>query len=436
MSGSPRLRPSLGVWSLVGLAAGTLMGLLGQVLGLPAIWTLSNTIEPLGTLWINALQMTVIPLVLTQLLAAIVRPEAGPSIGKLGGKAVLLFNAMLLGAGLVTLLVTDRFMAFYAFSPELVDALRTVAIPEAARVAAEAGSPPMREWLTGLVPGNPFEAAARGDILQLLVFTVLLGAAMARLPEDRRMPLVGLFRSLADAMMILVIWVLWGTPVGVFALMLDLSVETGLGALEVVGVYVVFICVVLVLVTALLYPLTVLLGRTSLKAFAKGALPAQIVAVGTQSSVAALPALIEGGKDELDLPPEATGFVLPLCVSTFKLNVTVSEPLTFLFMAHVFGVPLGFPELATFVLGSLLISFGSPGIPRGGGGFKTLPIWVMLGVPIQGIVIKEAVKTIPDVFFTLLNVTGNLSVATLLSRGDRRKRTGRPTGERAGRDGR
>jgi Na+/H+-dicarboxylate symporter len=233
-------------------------------------------------------------------------------------------------------------------------------------------------------------------------------------------------------MLILVTWILWGTPVGVFALMLNFAFEAGPGTLEVVGVYIVFICLVLLFITALAYLVTILFGRTSLRSFGRAVLPAQIVAVGTQSSAAALPALIEGGKDELDLPAEATGFVLPLCIATFKLNVPVSEPLTVLFMAHLFGVPLGLRELATFLVGSILISFGSPGIPRGGGGFKTLPLWVILGVPLEGIVIKEAVKTIPDVFFTLLNVTGNMSVATLLSRDSRKKQPGRPTASRAG----
>jgi Na+/H+-dicarboxylate symporter len=208
--------------------------------------------------------------------------------------------------------------------------------------------------------------------------------------------------------------------------MLNLAVETGVGALEVLGVYIAFICAVLLAFTVLLYPLTVVFGRTTLKAYTKGVFPAQVVAAGTQSSAAALPAMIEGGRDKLDLPSEATGFVLPLCVSTFKLNVPVSEPLTFLFMAHVFGVPLGIGDLAAFLLGSILISFGSPPIPLGGGGFKMLPLWIIFGVPIEGIVIKEAVKTIPDIFFTVLNVTGDLSVATLLSREGRGNVKGRP----------
>jgi Na+/H+-dicarboxylate symporter len=402
------------------------LGIAGQALELPSIRTFSGFVDPLGVLWLNALQMTVIPLVATQLLAAMVQPAQGSSIGKLGGKAVVWILGLLVGAGVVTIFLTEQFMALYSLSPQLVEALGSVVVPEAVQAAAETGSPPMGDWLTRLVPSNPFEAAARGDLLQLLVFLALLGAAVTRLPQETREPLAELFRALADAMMVLVVWVLWGTPLGVFALMLNLAVETGVGALEVVGVYIVFICAMLLFFTALLYPLTVVFGRTNLRAFTKGALPAQIVAAGTQSSAAALPAMIEGGRDQLDLPPEATGFVLPLCVSTFKLNVPVSEPLAFLFMAHVFGISLSIGDMAAFLLGSILISFGSPPIPLGGGGFKALPLWIIFGVPIQGIVIKEAVKTIPDIFFTILNVTGDLSVATLLSREGRGKEGGRP----------
>ena len=193
---------------MVGLVAGTLVGIGGQALDISATGALSDIVAPLGALWINALQMTVIPLVVTQLLAAIVSPDVGSALGKLGGKALLLFVALLLGAGLVTVSVTEWFLAAYTFSPDLVEALRDVTIPEVARTVADAGTPLIGDWLTNLVPRNPFEAAASGSLLQILVFTALFGAAIARLPEDRRMPLVGLFRSSSDAMMVLVSWVM------------------------------------------------------------------------------------------------------------------------------------------------------------------------------------------------------------------------------------
>jgi proton glutamate symport protein len=413
-----RFSPSLGLWSLAALALGLLLGLLGKLGDVELIRTLADVVQPAGTVWINALQMTVIPLVVTQLLAAIVRPGGAGAVGRLGGRAVVLFVTMLVGAGLLTVLLTSPILAHYHVAPEVVSALHVESIPEAALAAARRGTATFGDWLGNLLPRNPFEAAARGDILQILAVTILGGMAVGRLPAETRDPLARLIRGLADAMMILVSWILWGTPIGVFALILGLSLEAGLGAVNLLGWYIVVVCGLLIFATVLLYPLTVALGRTSLRQFARSAAPGQLVAVGTQSSLASLPALIEGGRTHMRLPEHATGFLLPLCVATYKLNQGISPLFKLLLLAHFFGIPLGAGDIATFILLSTLLSFGVPGVPRGGG-FTTLPLFLALGIPIEGVVIVEAVKTIPDFFMTLLNVTADMSAATVLTRDSR-----------------
>jgi len=419
MTSSARFSPSLAAWSLAALGAGLILGTVGQLTGIQSLWTLSATVAPVGNIWLNALRMTVIPLVITQLLAALVRSDADRSVAGLGGRALVLFILFLVAAGLFTLLVSTQILGFYAVPKELVASLRVESIPEAALQAAQAKSTGLGEWLTGLIPSNLFEAAVRGDILQMLVFTVLVGVAAGRLPFERRAPLVGVIRSLAEAMMILVSWVLWGTPLGVFALILGLSLETGLGALNLFAAYIVILSGLLIFVTALLYPITAVLGRVRMRTFARAAAPAQIVAAGTQSSLASLPALVNGGQEHLKLPGEVTGFVFPLSVSTFKLNQAISPTFRYLLLAHVFGIPLGPGEMGTFLLVAIMLSFGVPGVPRGGGGFRTLPLYIAAGIPIEGVVLLEAVKTIPDVFMTTLNVTADMSVAVILTRGSR-----------------
>lgn len=420
MTPSARFSPSIVRWTVVAMVAGLALGILGNVAGLTAISRLSEILSPLGTIWMNALQMTVIPLVVTQLLAAMVSPDREGSIGALGGRAVGLMLAMLLAGGVLTCLVAGPALSLYKVPAGLASSLRMETIPQVFMDAANRRGVSLGEWLVGLFPPNPLEAAANGDILQLLVFTVLVGAAVSRLPPDRRAPLGDLFRSLADAMLVLVSWVLWGTPVGIFALILAFGLGSGFAVVGMFGVYLSWVCGLLLLVTLLLYPLTVVLGRVSLGDFARAVRPAQLVAVGTQSSLASLPALVEGGRKELRLPGSATGFVLPLCVSTFKMNQTVSPTFKFLFAAHVFGVPLGVVDMATFLAGTTLISFSVVGVPRGGGGFRTLPLYLALGVPIEGYIVMEAIKYIPDMLMTLLNVTADMSVATILSRDSRK----------------
>ena len=220
-------------------------------------------------------------------------------------------------------------------------------------------------------------------------------------------------------MLILVHWILRIIPAGVFALTYVLALKTGGQAAGMLTVYIAIVCGLILLFTLLLYPVTAVLGRTTMRTFARAAAPAQLVAVSTRSSVAALPALIEGGREHMRLPASSTGFVLPLSVSLFKVNRTISSLVKLFFLAHVYGVSLRPGAIATFLAIETILSFGTAGVPLGGMSLKSLPAYLAAGVPVEGVMILEAVETIPDIFKTLLNVTGQMSAATLLSRSRR-----------------
>jgi Na+/H+-dicarboxylate symporter len=129
--------------------------------------------------------------------------------------------------------------------------------------------------------------------------------------------------------------------------------------------------------------------------------------------------LVDGGRDRLRLPSTGTSFVLPLSVSIFKVNRPISAVVKLMLVAHVYGIPLRPTTLAIFLATVMIISFSAPGIPKSGPGFKTLPAYLAAGIPIEGIIVIEAVESIPDIFKTLLNVTGDMSAATLLTRSHR-----------------
>lgn len=415
----PAISPKLAVWSLGALGAGLLLGAWGSLSTVPGLELLADAVSPFGTLWLNSLRMTVIPLVVTQLLASLVKAEDVVGLGVLGGRALVLFLLFLLSANLFTLGLTPLAFSFLGISAELGSAIPVGSMSAAQLPVSNEQVLNLGDWLVGLVPPNPFQAAAEGQIVQVLLFTILFGAAAGRLPGETRSHLATTFKALAEAMMVLVRWVLWGTPVGVFALMLRMGLDTGFEAVGFLGAYLAILIGLLLLATVLLYPVAVLLGKVSPRDFAAGVFPAQTVAASTQSSLASLPALIDGGEERLRLPDSATGFVLPLCVSTFKQNQGISPLFKYLFLAHVFGIQLGIGDIATFIIVSMILSFSVAGVPRGGGGFRTLPLYLAVGIPIEAYVIIEAVKTIPDVFMTLLNVTSDMTVATILSRDSR-----------------
>lgn len=411
---------SLTLWSLVALAAGLGLGALAHGSRAAAFGILAQLIDPLGKLWLAALQMTVLPLVVVYLLAAIVGAGGNERLGPLGTRAIVLFIMMLLAASLFTWAVTPPLIAAAAPDASAFTLLQqTTSVPQAAREAAAAGSGSLTEWIGNLLPSNLFEAARRGDVLPLLLFSAMLAVAIRRLPDERRRPLQNVIESLSDAMFTIVHWLLVVTPLGVLALSYDLGRDTGLQAVGVLGGLVVLQCGVMAAFTLILYPVSAVIGRVPIASFTRAVAPAQLVALTTRSSIASLPALVEGARTHLDLPESSTSFVLPLTVSLFKVNRTISATAKLLFLAHVYALPLSPGTIVTFIASVVVLSFTSLGVPNGGSAFKSLPAYLAAGLPIEGIILAEAVETIPDIAKTVLNVTGDMSAATLLSRASR-----------------
>jgi proton glutamate symport protein len=411
---------SLTMWSLAALAAGLGIGALGHGSNAPAFEIIGAAVGPLGRLWVSALQMTVLPLVVVYLLAAIIGAGSDDSLGGLGGRAIALFVGLLVLAAVFTLIVTPPVIAAAAPDPGAFTRLHeTTTVPQSVRDAATGGTSSIGDWIATLLPSNLFEAARRGDVLSLLLFSALLALAIRKLPDVQRHPLQNGAEALSAALMTLVKWLLAVTPIGVFALSYALGRDTGFEAVGVLGGLVLLQCGLMTAFTLLLYPITAIGGRVSIAAFARSLVQAQLVAISTRSSIASLPAMLDGARTHLRLPPSATSFVLPLTVSLFKVNRTISSTSKLLFLAYVYGVPLSATTIATFVATVIVMSFSSAGLPGGGSAFKTLPAYVAAGLPIEGIVIAEAVETIPDIFKTVVNVTGDMSAATLLSRASR-----------------
>jgi Na+/H+-dicarboxylate symporter len=266
------------------------------------------------------------------------------------------------------------------------------------------------------VPANPVRAAAEEQFLPLILFTVVFALALTRITPERREGVGRFFRGVADTMFVLIRWVLWFTPVGVFALAFALAARTGLGGAGALIYFVVLLSALLLLFTLVLYPVGTLAGGAPTGAFVRALIPAQAVAVSTRSSLACLPSLMDGAERELRLAPAVAGFVLPLSVSTFKVHRTISDVVELLFLARLYGIELGPGQVATFFVTALILSFSAVGIPSGGYSFKTLPAFLAVGIPLEGVAILKAVDVIPDIFKTLLNVTGDMTAATILAR--------------------
>jgi Na+/H+-dicarboxylate symporter len=253
-------------------------------------------------------------------------------------------------------------------------------------------------------------------MMPLILFTLLLALAIARSSEPSREMLTRFFRALADAMLVLVRWIILAAPLGVFALVLPLAVHAGGTLAGAIGFYVVAYSVACVAVTLLLYPVVSIVGRVPMRRFARAALSPQLIAFSSSSSIASLPVLVESAEEKLRLPSRVTGFVLPLAVSTFKIAAPVSWTFGALFVGWFYSVPLHAASLATIAFAAVFLAFAVPGIPRGAFIMLT-PLFLAIGLPASGIGILIAVDAIPDVFATVLNTTGDLAAAVLIARG-------------------
>jgi len=169
-----------------------------------------------------------------------------------------------------------------------------------------------------------------------------------------------------------------------------------------------------VLATALLYPAVAIAAHVPMRTFAKAALPPQTVAFASSSSLASLPALVEAAEDDLRLPEQLTGFVLPVAVSTFKIAAPVSWAIGSLFVGWFYGIPLHAPQLGIVAFAAVFLSMGVPGVPRGAF-LMLLPLFQAIGLPAEGIGLLIALDAIPDLFATVLNTTGDLAATAIVA---------------------
>ncbi|MBX3131984.1 MAG: dicarboxylate/amino acid:cation symporter [Gemmatimonadaceae bacterium] len=400
---------------LLALVAGLALGLGLSGSSAPAAQTILAVLGPVGTLFINAIRMTVIPLVTATLIVGVGSAPDARAVGRLGLRSVAIFVVVLALASAVGVLMGAWLLGSFSFDAATVEAMRSTA----AEVSSEGGRvPTIGEWLVGLVPVNPIKAAADGAMLPLILFSVLFAAALSRVAEDRRTAVLRVFEGIQDASLILVRAILALAPVGVFALAVPLAARMGLAAAGALVVYIGVVSAICVgFMLFVLYPAAVVFGKVRLREFIAASLPAQGIAFSSRSSLAALPAMLDSVRRTLKLPPSIGSFFIPLAASMFRAGAGIGQTVGVLFIAKLYGVDLDAAQLATIAVTSVITSFSVPGVP-GGSILVMVPVLMAAGIPIEGIGILLGVDTIPDMFRTTTNVTGHMAAAVIVARGE------------------
>jgi proton glutamate symport protein len=401
---------------LLALLAGMAVGSIVAATGDPELITVVGWLDPIGTLWVNAIRMTIVPLVVSLLVVGVASGDSLRTVGRLGGSALLLFLGILTAAGLFSIAISPPLLGPLEIDPAASASLRGSAAQAAGDVAESVRRlPTVGQRISELVPANPIRAAVDGAMLPLIVFTLAFAAAVGRVARDARETVVRFFRGVGDAMLVLVHWTFAAAPIGVFALGATLAARLGITAAGAVGYFVLVFSAVLAAFTLLLYPLAVVGGHVSLKRFAAAVAPVQALAFSSRSSAVAMPAMITAAREKLGLPTAVVSLALPLAVTVFRVSTPLGWPLSALFLGKLYGVEIDAWQLASLTATSIVLSYSVPPIPSGSL-FLIAPVLVGMGIPAEGAGILIAVDAIPDLFKTTVNATSHVTAAAVLAR--------------------
>ena len=399
---------------LAGLFLGAMSGRLGDGVREPLVTTASLV----GGLWLDALKMTVIPLIIALLITGIVSGTDHAKAGGIAGRSFLWFAGVLTASAIFGALATPALLEAFPLSSASAEALRAGLATVDAQAAA-ASVPTISDWLKSLIPTNPIAAAAEDKVLALVVFTTIFAFAVTRIDAEGRQAVGRLFKGIQDAMLVVVGWVLRLAPIGVLGLAFAVGAGAGGSAFGAVLHYVIIISAVGIGVTLSSYIIAILFARWRLGDFTRAMIPPQAVAISTQSSLASLPAMLEAA-DRLGLPKRNADVSLPLAVALFRATGPAMNIAVAIYVAYWLGIDLGMGSMIAGVAVASVASYWAVSLP-GALSFITsiAPIALAMGVPIEPLALLIAVEVIPDIFRTVGNVMMDVSVSGAVARGTR-----------------
>jgi Na+/H+-dicarboxylate symporter len=383
---------------LVGMVAGIVVGaLMGPSAAL---------LKPIGTLFINAIKMLIVPLVFCSLIVGITSMKDTRKMGRIGAKAIILY----LGTTAVAIAIGLALSAL--FQPGAGLNMVAKDLDEAGKAA-----PPLVQTLLAMIPQNPVNALAAGNILQIIVFAIGLGVSLVLVGEKGE-PAVKVFESLAEAMYKLTEIVMKLAPYGIFGLMAWVAGTYGLDVLMPLIKVIAAVYIGALIHIGIFYSgLLTLLGRLNPIQYLRGISNPAAVAFTTSSSSGTLPATIKASREELGVSEGVSSFVLPLGATINMDGTALYQGVCALFIAQAFGVDLQTSDYITIILTATLASIGTAGVP-GAGLIMLSLVLSTVGLPIEGLAIVAGIDRILDMARTTINICGDMMVAVLVAKSE------------------
>lgn len=410
-------------WILISMVLGVLAGLLAVAFG--ANDFVAAAIKPLGTLFLNLLKMIAVPLVLFSLVAGVAGLNDTKKLSRIGGKTLVLYLGTTALAISIGLLAVNIIRPGSGLSPEVRQNIQASLVAkfgeEAHRRADAAASVDIVQQLVDVVPQNPFAALAETQMLQIVFFALMLGIGLSRLPKDKAVLVVTVFQTLSDAVVAIVQLIMKLAPLGVFALLCAVVADLGRDSAQLGELLAALITYMLTVVLGLVMHLLLVYGvllkfvaKVPFRKFLRAMAPAQLLAFSSSSSAATLPVTIECVEKGVGVHEEVSSFVLPLGATVNMDGTALYQGVAAVFIATLYNMDLSFGQQLQIVLTASLASIGTAAVP--GVGIVMLTIVLQqLHVPAEGIAIILGVDRPLDMCRTVLNVTGDATVATTVA---------------------
>jgi Na+/H+-dicarboxylate symporter len=406
---------------LIGMFLGLIVGiLLGPSVGLVSPETgsiIGNWLAFPGRLFIATIQMIVIPLVVASVVRGLAATENLEQLRSVGIRVVIFFTATTALASAIGLWVG------HLLNPGKV--LKNINLPAATH---DEMTPPavipdvshLPDVLLGLLPGNPLDAMVQGQMLQVVIFSMIVGVALVSMAPEQSRPMLDLLRSLQQICMTIVHWAMRLAPYAVFGLMAQLSTSIGLSALLGMASYVLTVLLGLLLLMSVYLLLLKFVGNFSPILFLKHCRDVLLLAFSTSSSAAVMPLSIRTAQDKLAVRPSIAQFVIPLGATINMNGTALYQSVATVFLAQVYGIELSMASMALVVAMAVGASIGSPATP-GVGIIILAMVLTTVGIPPSGIALIMGVDRILDMSRTAVNVTGDLLTARLMESWSRRR---------------
>nr|WP_283938466.1 cation:dicarboxylase symporter family transporter [Sphingomonas alba] len=396
---------------IVGLVGGIVATKSGDGIREPLIQVTSIV----GELWLNALKMTVIPLIVALLITGIARTADAARGGRIATVSIAYFLVIFLASAVLGAFFTPVLTGIFPLPPNAADAMQA-GLASIGTSAASAAVPSAEDFVRNVVPSNVIAAASNGDVLPLVLFTLVFALAVTRIRDQHRKTLVGFFEGISDALLVVIGWVLAIAPIGVLALAFGLGATAGGGAFAALGYYILLVSGIGVIVTLASYPVAVVAGGLKFGDFSRAVIAPQSVAISTRSSLASLPAMLASARI-LNIREEVVDVTLPMAVALFRATGPAMNLAVLFYIAEWMGLEPNLPHAIAAVFVAVLMSLSAVSLPGEISFVSSIaPIGIALGIPLAPLALLIAVEMVPDIIRTLGNVTMDVAVTAAVDR--------------------